>query len=244
MRSGTTAGTELQPLPEGFAATRAALHRVAEEIVAPSRKPESEIALEPTPGGFGTPFFDHDGARQRVRVDGDELVHEFGERVARAPLDSLHGAGELVSALLGEPPQDATALEVDPASAATLADWYALGAHVLGQLVDEAGDADEASPPRLWPEHFDLAIELGTEATGARANYGFSPGDYDHPEPYIYVGPWSGEIAGELWQAQAFRGAELGYADLVGARDPAAAALAFCRARKEALITTTEERPR
>ena len=41
----------LQPLPPSFAATAAALHRVAEEIVAPARKPDNEIALVATPGG-------------------------------------------------------------------------------------------------------------------------------------------------------------------------------------------------
>ena len=51
----------LAPLPEAFAATREALHRVAEQIVAPARKPHNEIALTPTPGGFGTPPFEYEG---------------------------------------------------------------------------------------------------------------------------------------------------------------------------------------
>ena len=44
----------LKPLPSSFATTVAALHRVAAEIVAPARKPDNEIALRATPGGFGT----------------------------------------------------------------------------------------------------------------------------------------------------------------------------------------------
>ena len=48
-------GVELKPLPPAFVATRRALHRVAEELVAPARKPHNEIALRPTPRGFGTP---------------------------------------------------------------------------------------------------------------------------------------------------------------------------------------------
>ena len=28
------------------------------------------------------------------------------------------------------------------------------------------------------------------DAGAVRANYGFSPGDDDHPEPYLYVGRW------------------------------------------------------
>ena len=122
-----------------------------------------------------------------------------------------------------------------PRPAARLADWYALGADVLGQLVADATAEEAASPVRLWPEHFDLAIELGEERAGRRANYGFSPGDADHPEPYAYVGPWTADISGDLWGATGFRGAELTYAELLAAPDPRAAALEFFTSRKEAL---------
>ena len=64
--------------------------------------------------------------------------------------------------------------------------------------------ADDPSEANLWPEHFDLAIEAGSEKDGSRANYGFSPGDAEHEEPYLYVGPWSGKASGELWQAKGF----------------------------------------
>lgn len=63
----------LSPLPPGFGPTVASLHRVAEEIVAPARKPDNEIALQPTPGGFGTPEFEFEGTRRQVRVEGAEL---------------------------------------------------------------------------------------------------------------------------------------------------------------------------
>ena len=43
--------------------------------------------------------------------------------------------------------------------------------------------------PQIWPEHFDLACELGADA-GTRARYGASPGDAAIPQPYLYVGPW------------------------------------------------------
>ena len=75
----------LGTLPVAFPATVAALHRVAEQIVAPARKPDNEIALQATPGGFGTPVFEYDGSSHQVRVDGAELVHRAGdERAARA----------------------------------------------------------------------------------------------------------------------------------------------------------------
>ena len=201
----------LQPLPPGFATSVAELHRVAEEVVSPARKPDNEIALEATPGGFGTPEFEWDGSRRQIRVDGAELVYSADGEERREPLD------------------------VDPAAATRLADWYALGADVLGQLVADAAAEDAASPVRLWPEHFDIAIELGEERAGRRANYGFSPGDEDHPEPYAYVGPWTAEVAGDLWGATGFRGAELTYAELLAAPDPRAAALEFFTSRKEAL---------
>jgi hypothetical protein len=225
----------LQPLPPDFGATVAALHRVAETIVAPARKPDNEIALEPTPGGFGTPVFDWDGAQHQVRVDGAELVHAVGAEQRRAPLTSLGAARAVVSELLPAGAGADDPLAVDPTAAARLADWYAFGAALLAELVARAGGSGAPTPVRLWPEHFDIAIELGAEAAGARANYGFSPGDADHPEPYAYVGPWTAEVGGELWRANGFRGAELGYAELLAADDQRAAALDFLTTRHDAL---------
>jgi hypothetical protein len=228
--------TALQPLPPAFGTTVAALHRVAEQVVAPARKPDNEIALAATPGGFGTPVFDHAGARQQVRVEGAELVHRVDDEERRAPLTSLGEARQLVAELLpaGDAPSGEP-LDVDPDAAARLADWYAFGAAILEQLVAGAAAADAATPVRLWPEHFDIAIELGDEQAGGRANYGFSPGDEQHPEPYAYVGPWTAEVAGELWQASGFRGAELPYAELLAATDQRAAALEFFTTRRDAL---------
>jgi hypothetical protein len=218
--------SRLQPLPPTFAATAAALHSVAEQIVAPARKPENEIALEATPGGFGTPPFDHGGVRQQVRVDGVELVHAVGGDEQRSALTSLAGARRLVAGLLPGGPLSDEPLDVDPVAASRLADWYAFGAAILTEIADAT-----ASPVRLWPEHFDIAIEMGE----VRANYGFSPGDAQHPEPYAYVGPWAAEVSGPLWPATAFRGAELTYAELLAASDQRAAALDFFTTRKEAL---------
>jgi hypothetical protein len=42
----------LMQLPPDFGASMRALHRVAEQIVAPARKPDNEIALMATPGGW------------------------------------------------------------------------------------------------------------------------------------------------------------------------------------------------
>jgi hypothetical protein len=232
---------ELDSLPSSFAATRSSLHRVAERIVAAARKPDNEIALAATPGGFGTPPFEFEGRLQRVRVERGELVRELGEEERRAPLTTLQDAATLVADLL---PADAELgsgpLDVDPEAARILGQWYALGAAVLGELVAGADPGDDPSPLNLWPEHFDLAVEIGSEADGVRANYGFSPGDDQHPEPYLYVGPWTAEVSGELWRARGFRGAELGYAELRAAADPRAAAIGFCRTRKQELRKVSE----
>jgi hypothetical protein len=200
----------LGPVPDALVETRLALHRLAEEVVSPARSEATgRIGLRATPGGFGTPTF---GDGQQVRVEATDLV-----RVERCR------------------EQSRVPLEVDAAAAALLADWFAFGASVLLELRAGAGDGADASLVQLWPEHFDIAVELGSEATGARANYGFSPGDDDHREPYAYVGPWLAPPPGELWQASGFPGAELPYSELSRAANQAQAALDFLRARLAAL---------
>ncbi|HET7444646.1 MAG TPA: hypothetical protein VFJ57_08310 [Solirubrobacterales bacterium] len=225
----------LSPLPAGFAATVAALHQVAELVVAPARKPDNEIALMPTPGGFGTPEFEFDGARRQVRVEGTEVVQTVGDGQRRAPLTSLAEAGRAVTELLpadADLSQDPLALDAD--AAAVLAGWYEFGAAVLSAFAAAAA-GDAATEPILWPEHFDVAIELGDEAAGERATYGFSPGDENHAEPYAYVAPWRPGVEGELWNAAGFGGAELGYEELLGAAEPQAAAADFFAVRRQAL---------
>jgi hypothetical protein len=201
----------LGPAPPALVETRVELHRVAAEQIAPTRQAANgKIGLRYTRGGFGTPYFGDD---EQLRVEGTELV-----TVVRA-VD------------VGRTP-----LEVDSAAAAFLGDWYGFAASVLEELRAGADPADAAATRvQLWPEHFDLAIELGSEAAGARAAYGLSPGDEVHLEPYIYVAPWVAPPAGELWNATAFAGAELAFAELLGAGDQRAAALAFLRARLDAL---------
>ena len=211
--------SRLSSLPDRFAETVSELHRVAEEVVAPERKPDNEIALEPTAGGFGTPEFEWEGATHQVRVEGTELVREAD----------------------GE--QQREALGVDADAARVLAEWYEFGREVLDRLRAEANVNQAPTEPILWPEHFDVAIEMGDEAAGARATYGFSPGDENHPEPYVYVAPWTAQEAGDFWNARGFDGAELGYAELLAGEDPGKAALDFMRSRREALAQTSSKQP-
>jgi hypothetical protein len=227
----------LQPLPQTFATTREALHLVAERLVAPARKPHNEIALRATPGGFGTPPFELGDQRLEVRVEGAELIVERGDATERAPISDLASAARLLGPdlLVDGMPEDATPLEIDPEAAARLGAFYGFGARVLEAFRASLPAADEPSDINLWPEHFDIAFEAGAEATGTRANYGASPGDAEHSEPYLYVGPWAARPEGELWNATAFGGAELGYAELVAAADAEALALDFLRSRHVAL---------
>jgi hypothetical protein len=201
----------LNPLPASFAETRVALHKVAEAVVAPARMPATEIALRYTRGGFGTPFFELDGADCQVRVEHGELVHQRGSEETREPLPG-----------------------VDTGAATALGEFYGLACSVLEQLRADEPEGDP-SLVQLWPEHFDLAIELGSERAGQRANFGASPGDDDHAEPYFYVGPWTADVAGELWNATAFKGAELTYSELIASDDHRRTALDFMRQHYRAL---------
>ena len=230
----------LKPLPETFVATRDALHRVAEELVAPARKPHNEIALRQTPGGFGTPEFEFEGRRTQVRVDGIELVLARNGDEERAELTRIAAGGALLGPQLlpDGVPDDDSPLGLDSVAADRLADFYAFAAYALEQVKSGLGPDDDPSDTNLWPEHFDIAFEAGPDAEGKRANYGASPGDDDHAEPYVYVGPWSASTDGDLWNATAFHGAELGYAELCAAKEPVAAAAEFMRVRHQVLIGT------
>src|SRR5262245_27592155 len=207
------AWTRLEPLPAGFAETRESLHEVALAVVAPGRRPENEISLRYTRGGFGTPFFDEGGNECQVRVEGAELVRQRGNEETRESL----------------PP------EVDATAARALGDLYGFACSVLEQLRANEPEAD-SSLVLLWPEHFDLAMELGDRERGRRGNFGVSPGDENHDEPYLYVGPWDpGRAPGELWNATGFTGAELPYSELLSAEDQRRTALDFFEERYRAI---------
>jgi hypothetical protein len=185
----------LPELPPTFSSTVDALHALAENVMSAAYfHATNHIGLRPTPRGFGTPVF---GEEERVRVDASALVHERAGQVRRHQLTTLTAAAAFVGVPLGAPsvfnPTTSIApdapLLVDRDSALALADWYALGAALLHDL-RIAHDSVSSTDLQIWPEHFDLACELGDEGAGTRANYGASPGDAGIPEPYLYVGPW------------------------------------------------------
>ena len=200
----------LAPLPPGYADTRARLHRVAEDVLKPAReRVTGRFGLRALPGGFGTPPV---GEVTQLHVDGTELVTRDKGDVRREP---IHG--------------------VDPDAASALAAWFAFAAGVLEELLADADSSLSPTPAQLWPEHFDIAIELGDEGAGRRATYGASPGDGEHPEPYLYVATWNPPPDGPLWNATAFSGSQLAYAELLAERDRRATARDFFQARLDAL---------
>lgn len=210
----------LPAVPPGLVQTREALHALAERVLKPAREQANgKIGLRFTRGGFGTPFFGQDA---QLRVLGDELIVQEGEHERSASIVSLAqaakhvGTGLLPSAAGGQP-LAATPLAIDAGASAFLGHWYGFGTSVLEELRASVGEEAEPSRVQLWPEHFDVSVELGAEAAGRRAGFGASPGDEQHRQPYLYVVPWGDAPAGELWQASGFSGAELPYAALLEA---------------------------
>ena len=86
-----------------------------------------------------------DGRDCQVRVEHGELVRQRGAEVEREPIRG-----------------------VDAGAATALGEIFGFGCSVLEELRGEYSDEDP-SAVQLWPEHFDIAFELGREAAGARA---------------------------------------------------------------------------
>jgi hypothetical protein len=95
-------------------------------------------------------------------------------------------------------------IAIDGDAAAGLGGWYALIAEVLDRTLAAltVEGLRTITMPRLWPEHFDVAIETEV-GPGRRVNLGGSPGDAFSHGPYCYVGPWGAERPGDqsFWNA-------------------------------------------
>jgi hypothetical protein len=174
--------------------TRRSLHAVAEHILgAALHASTGHIGLRATPGGFGTPPFEGTKGPCQLRVDGTDLVVSDREGERRARLATLRAAADLAGVAPGAPADvytPATPLDLDRPldierdAARALADFFATVDAALVRLPG-GPSGDTAGGPQLWPEHFDLAITVD------EVNYGGSPGDDEHPLPYLYVGPWN-----------------------------------------------------
>jgi hypothetical protein len=226
----------LAPLRDAdtFAATRRALHAIAEQVLSPARRrANGKIGLRFTRRGFGTPFYGDD---EQARIEAGDLAVVRAGTVHREAVTTLAAAGRLVGIEPGAPddlyePLTNVALDeplaVDTNAARLLGDWFGFACSVLEELrvVRRAWD----TRTQLWPEHFDLSIDLGDEAAGTRGTFGASPGDAAHPEPYLYVTHWADVAPSPYWNDDAFAGASLAYADLAGRADGRTRALEFVR---------------
>jgi hypothetical protein len=192
-------------------ATRLTLHQVAVHVVARARQQATgRFSLRVTPGGFGTPEFGTEGRRVRVSdglliVESDAeagattLVRPIGgaslrELAELAEVDLAHdldvGPDSVEQGDLDEP------IVIDLGAVREITDWLALAAAALDRVAAAVEPASiSASLARLWPEHFDVAIDLAARP-GVRANCGASPGDAFSSEPYLYVGPWTEDRPG------------------------------------------------
>jgi hypothetical protein len=186
--------------------TRASLHALAEHVMAASQYAhKGRIGLRQATGGFATQPFVVDGAERRVAVVGTELAvrdDRQGEATERrVPITNLRAAAGLTGGPVGMSPDvyrpspmpdpDGD-LALDPGATALVADFYALVQAALTVFAAElAGEGPSES--QLWPEHFDLATTI------SEVNYGGSPGDAGHDEPYLYVGPFEPPAPGGFW---------------------------------------------
>ncbi|NND83602.1 MAG: hypothetical protein HKN46_00475 [Acidimicrobiia bacterium] len=225
----------LHALPDTFARTRRSLHLLHFYALSYARQQsDGEVWLSPSPSGITTPPF---GGRA-LRVEGTHLIEEVdGTEVRRAPITTLRAAlgfaGVEFDRARGkrndiEVPVDLDeVLAVDEVAVDALAEWFLLGERVLTGILDSATDADQTAI-RLWGEHFDLAIETGSEERRRRASVGFAPGDEHIAEPYAYVAPWwKDDVSDLLGDTESFGGVAMRYSELVGVVDPDAAAHEF-----------------
>ena len=238
-------------LPADWSVQRDELRRIATHVVAHAQQQVTgHFALMALPGGFGTPQFGDD--RQRVRVAGGSLFVETArgrrddEETATTTVHPL--AGSSISSLcaacgiepdpelwvggdtppLGDPDRS---IDLDPRSADVLGDWYSLGNQAMDAAIASLPNP-QASVVRLWPEHFDLGVDVAVDTTGkpgVRTNLGAAAGDGFHEPPYLYVGPWGAERPGAsaFWNAPF--GAVLGFDEVVASDDPQRTATEFFR---------------
>jgi hypothetical protein len=223
----------LSPIDDmaAFTATRETWHALGEQVLARARyEATQKIGLRVADDGIATPCFGDD-VRGRVTVDG--IVREqLGEAIT-TPITTLAAAAAQFGTPLGAPPvyKGTTSaapddlLAVDATSATLLVQWYTFALDLLTAWRDEHA-ADDPSRLELWPEHFDVAVDLGDAAVGTRATYGASPGDTSIAEPYLYVSPWVKDGLTDPFWNQSF-GAALPYSALCAAPDPIVVAHSF-----------------
>lgn len=189
------------PCDADLVRTRDSLHRAAEHLLSATlKRATGAIALLPGPDGVRTPELP-DG--RVVALAGADVVVTGAGAERRARLTTLAETAAAVGLEPGfpwskYPPGTAyepdVPLDVDPASARALAEWFVLGEQALTALAADLVGTEPTSP-LVFPEHFDLAL------TADGVNYGFSPGDASVVAPYAYVGPHEPPAADPFWNA-------------------------------------------
>ena len=174
---------------ETLITARRSLHAVAERLLAgPEYRAVGGIALRVVPGGFAT------AEGPAIRVDRAELVLDEARRV---PLIGRIADVAVAAGLTEGPPADlyhdhsdlgAEPLQLDPSAATQLSGWYLLADAALRAFAP-------GKTPVLWPEHFDVSIDLEDMTFGASAGDGFCP------VPYAYVGTSSPGSDADYWNA-------------------------------------------
>jgi hypothetical protein len=229
-------------LPPHYGRTRDALHRVATHVLARRRHAlTGRFGLRPTPGGFGTPQFGDPDHEEQLRVSGATLVRE--RRVGAEVRTTVLPVGGATLARLADAvdvdlapafsvgtdtpePGDLDApLTVDPDAVAVMADFLHAGAIALDRILLELGEDAAPGVAQLWPEHFDLGIDVAVG--GSRVNLGASVGDAGHEGPYVYVGPWTPDRPGDAEYWNAPFGALLGHEAITA--DPVETMVSFVR---------------
>jgi hypothetical protein len=196
-----------------FLSTRAALHALAEHVLAPARyREDHHVGLRPTEHGIETPPV---GRKERVvGVRGDRLYVQENGRERQTEITTLGAAGRFVGIEPGVPDglwkpvtqyRPTAALAVEAEVVEQLAQWFLLVGTALAELNEQTGGGLE--PVQLWPEHLDLAT------SGDQVNYGGSPGDDLIEMPYLYVGPWDHPVSDEPFWNTSF-GAALPIAEV------------------------------
>ena len=232
------AWSRLPALTNRYNSTVSSLGQLAFFVIAPARfAAQEKLGLRYTHGGFGTPFY---GKDRQIRIEGDSLMVQEGDTATGEKVTTLRRAARQVGIEYEEkwgpdwhdppnPTDPDTPLAIDPGAALICSNILGFGFSVLEQIRIEAHKDEKPSRVQLWPEHFDIALEIGVEDAGRRAAFGASPGYPAHPEPFVYVSPWAKDwLDDPYWNAD-FGGSILGYEELLAAGNQRDTALQFLR---------------
>ena len=205
-------------------------------VALPNEKDESEtnLAIDVESGVFATRILDQgrkirlvfDPVALTLHLEREAAILEVFPLVGRDLKECVHWIGSRLSAILqrrvimtlreypdfpNSPWRRGEVFDVGrTGEREELVTWFRNAAEILGAFVSELR---EATPPRLWPHHFDhgaLLVVDGRE--DAMVGLGFSPGDEHFSSPYFYCSPFPRpeecitlpEVANGFWNRDGF----------------------------------------